>query len=149
MSEAAYIDTSAFIKRFLNEDRTSDMEAFAMAAQYRMAISSLTVTEFRSVLRRRSRMGTVGLDFVGKATQQLLKEIAGGALRFHAIDGATFNLAGDLIERLGSPLATLDALHLACAKACGAVIMVSADKQLLRASQEAGLEILDLSPLAA
>jgi predicted nucleic acid-binding protein len=149
MSEAAYVDTSAFIKRFLNEDRTSDMEAFAMDSKYRMAISSLTVTEFRSVLRRRLRMGTVGLEFVGKATQQLLKEIAAGALRFHAIDGATFNLAGDLIEQVESPLATLDALHLACAKACGAVIMVSADKQLLRASREAGLEILDFSPVAA
>lgn len=120
-----------------------------MDAKYRMAISSLTVTEFRSVLRRRLRMGTVGLDFVGKATHQLLKEIAAGALRFHAVDGATFNLAGDLIERLESPLGTPDALHLACAKACGAVLMVSADKQLLRASREAGLQILDLSPVAA
>jgi uncharacterized protein len=149
VSEPVYVDTSAFIKRYLNEDRTSEMEAFAMDSKYRMAISSLTVTEFRSVLKRRLRMGTIGSDFLGKATQQLLKEIAGGTLRFHAIDAATFNLAGDLIERLESPLGTLDALHLACAKATGATLMVSADKQLLRASQEAGLEILDFSPLAA
>ena len=100
MSEPVYVDTSAFIKRYLNEDRTSDMEAFAMDSKDRMAISSLTVTEFRSVLKRRLRMGTIGNDFLGKATQQLLKEIAGGTLRFHAIDAATFNLAGDLIERL-------------------------------------------------
>ena len=148
MTAPAYVDTSAFIKRYLTEDRTADMEAFAMDVKHRMAISSLTLTEFRSVMKRRLRMGAVGSDFVGKATQQLLKEIAGGTLRFHAIDAATFNLAGDLIERLDSPLGTLDALHLACAKATGAVLMVSADKQLLRASQEAGLEILDLSPLS-
>jgi predicted nucleic acid-binding protein len=142
----AYVDTSAFIKRFVAESRSADMDAFASGGSHRLAISSLTVTEFRSVLRRRVRMGTLSSDFIPAATSQFLKEVAGGALRFHAIDGATFNLAADLIENLDSPLATLDALHLAAAKACGAQLMVSADRQLLAAAREAGLEILDFSP---
>ena len=142
----AYVDTSAFVKRFLPEARTEDMDELAESKDYRLAISSLVVTELRSVFKRNQRLGRINDNFVQQATQQLHTEIASGGLRFHAIDAAIFNLAGDLISRLASPLATLDALHLACAQATGADIMVSADLQLLRAATEAGLKTLSLVP---
>ena len=142
----AYVDTSAFVKRFLPEARTEDMDELAESKDYRLAISSLVVTELRSVFKRNQRLGRINDNFVQQATQQLHTEIASGGLRFHAIDAAIFNLAGDLISRLTSPLATLDALHLACAQATGADIMVSADLQLLRAATEAGLKTLSLVP---
>jgi predicted nucleic acid-binding protein len=142
----AYVDTSAFIKRFLYEARTEDMDELAVSNNYRLAISSLVVTELRSVFKRNQRLGLLSETFVQQATQQLHTEIASGGLRFHAMDAAIFNLAGDLISRLASPLGTLDALHLACAQATGADLMVSADLQLLRASEEAGLKTLNLVP---
>lgn len=142
----AYVDTSAFIKRFLREARTEDMDDLAESNDYRLAISSLVVTELRSVFKRNQRLGLLSDTFVQQATQQLHTEIASGGLRFHAMDAAIFNLAGDLISRLTSPLGTLDALHLACAQATGADLMVSADLQLLRASEEAGLKTLNLVP---
>jgi len=142
----AYVDTSAFIKRFLREARTEDMDELAESNNYRLAISSLVVTELRSVFKRNQRLGLLSDTFVQQATQQLHTEIASGGLRFHAMDAAIFNLAGDLISRLASPLGTLDALHLACAQATGADLMVSADLQLLRASEEAGLKTLNLAP---
>ena len=147
MTPSAYLDTSAFIKRFLTEKRTADMERFATSESHRLEISSLTVREFRCVMKRRSRLGTVTPAFVQQATRQLLREIAGGKLQFHAIDGATFNLAGEPIDHLSSPLGALDAIHLACAKAAGSSLMVSADRQLLRAAREAGLQTLDMSSL--
>ena len=142
----AYVDTSAFVKRFLPEARTEDMDELAESKDYRLAISSLVVTELRSVFKQNHRLGRINDNFVRQATQQLHTEIASGGLRFHAIDAAIFNLAGDLISRLTSPLATLDAVHLACAQAIGADIMVSADLQLLRAAAEAGLKTLSLVP---
>jgi len=142
----AYVDTSAFIKRFLRQARTEDMDELAESNNYRLAISSLVVTELRSVFKRNQRLGLLSDTFVQQATQQLHTEIASGGLRFHAMDAAIFNLAGDLISRLASPLGTLDALHLACAQATGADLMVSADLQLLRASEEAGLKTLNLVP---
>ena len=142
----AYVDTSAFVKRFLLEARTEDMDELAESKDYRLAISSLVVTELRSVFKRNQRLGRINDNFVQQATQQLHTEIASGGLRFHAIDAVIFNLAGDLISRLTSPLATLDAVHLACAQATGADIMVSADLQLLRAAAEAGLKTLSLVP---
>ena len=142
----AYVDTSAFIKRFLHEARTEDMDELAESNDYRLAISSLVVTELRSVFKRNQRLGLINENFVQRATQQLHTEIASGGLRFHAVDASIFNLAGDLISQLTSPLGTIDALHLACAQATGAKFMVSADLQLLRASEEAGLQTLNLVP---
>jgi predicted nucleic acid-binding protein len=145
MIRIAYVDTSAFVKRFVQESRSDEMDAFAAEGSHRLAVSSLTVTEFRSVMKRRLRMHTVTREFLNTAVQQFLHEIAADALRFHAIEAATFNLAAELIDSLASPLATVDALHLASAKACGATLMVSADKQLIKASRESGLKVLDLA----
>ena len=142
----AYVDTSAFVKRFLHEARTDDMDELAQSPDLRLTISSLVVTELRSVFKRHQRLGLLNESFVQQATQQLHTEIASGGLRFHAVDAAIFDLAGDLISRLTSPLGTLDALHLACAQATRADVMVSADLQLLRASAEAGLKTFSLVP---
>ena len=133
------------MKRFITEARSDDIDALLSSNTYRPAISSLTVTEFRSVLKRRQRENLIISSFANKAVSQLLEEIASGALRFHAIDAAIFNLASELIDKLTAPLGTLDALHLACAKATGAAVMISADKQLLRAAFEADMQIIDFS----
>ena len=141
----AYIDTSAFIKRFIPEANSDAVDELLQSDKYRLAISSLTVTEFRSVIKRRVREGSIDSVFANKAVSQLLEEIASGALRFHAIDAAIFNLAGELIDKLTAPLGTLDALHLACAKATGAEVMISSDRQLLRAASTSDMQIIDFS----
>lgn len=141
----AYIDTSAFMKRFIPEANSDAVDELLQAGTYRLAISSLTVTEFRSVIKRRVREGSIDSVFANKAVSQLLEEIASGALRFHAIDAAIFNLAGELIDKLTAPLGTLDALHLACAKATGAEVMISSDKQLLRAAFTSDMQVIDFS----
>ena len=147
--EIAYVDTSAYLKRFLTEARSDDMEAIVAANDYQLAISSLSVTEFRAVLKRRLLLGAISGLFYRKANEQLQQEIANGSLQLYPITAATFNLASEIIDGLSSPLGTLDALHLACAKAVGSVLMVSGDRQLLRASRESGLQTIDLSAPAA
>lgn len=145
----AYIDTSAYLKRFLVEARSDDMEAFVAANDYQLAISSLSVTEFRAVLRRQLLLGAISALFYQKANEQLHQEIANGSLQLYPVTAATFNLASEIIDGLSSPLGTLDALHLACAKAAGSALVVSGDRQLLRASRESGLQTVDLSAAAA
>ena len=72
------------------------------------------------------------------------QRLSSNALGFQAVDGFIFNLAGDMIENLTSPLGTLDAVHLASAKAARCEVMISTDKQLLKAASEAGLQVIDL-----
>ena len=72
-------------------------------------------------------------------------ELALGSWHYVAVSEALFSEAGRLIETLGSPLGTLDALHLACAQNARCELMVSADRPLLRAALEAGMQTLNLS----
>ena len=145
----AYIDTSALLKRFIEEAHSLEMETFLMADSHRCVLSSLSLTEMKSVLRRRQRdpnlAQQISLQASQQATSQVILELAQGSWHFQAISEAIFSFATDLIDQIQTQLGTLDALHLACAKTARCSLMVSADKQLLKASREAGLEILDLS----
>lgn len=141
---SAYIDTSAFIKRFIVEPGTLEVEALIATDQYRLTISSLSLTELRAALKRQYLLGVITALHVRKAIEQTSLELASNALGFQAVDGFIFNLAGDIIENLTAPLGTLDAVHLASAKAARCEVMITADKQLLRAASEAGLRVVDL-----
>jgi predicted nucleic acid-binding protein len=145
----AYVDTSALVKRFVLEARSIDMEAFLMEGTHRCTLSSLSLTELRTVLKRRQRdpnpAQQIAHQTVQQAYSQVLMELAQSTWHFQAIAEPIFTYAGELVEQLATQLGTLDALHLACAKTARCSLMVSADKQLLRASSELGLQTLDLS----
>jgi uncharacterized protein len=142
--QLAYIDTSAFIKRFVVESGSHEVEALIASAKYRLTLSSLSLTEIRAVLKRHTRSGVITAYHARKAIEQTSLELASNAVGFQAVDGFIFNLAGDIIEGLTAPLGTLDAVHLACAKAARCEVMITADKQLQRAASEAGLRVVDL-----
>jgi predicted nucleic acid-binding protein len=141
----AYIDTSAFVKRFLAEAHTPAIEAFIADSQYRLMISSLSLVELSSVLKRKLRLGEVAPKLVALIDEQVRLELASKALALHVVEPTTFELASSVIERLTSPLSTLDSIHLASAKAAQCSMMVSADKQLVKAAHELGLQVLDLT----
>jgi predicted nucleic acid-binding protein len=145
MLALAYVDTSALAKRFVNELRSLDMEQFLVAGSHRCVLSSLSLTELKAVLRRRSRSGDITEAMSRLGYAQVLQELARGTWQYQPVGEAIFTLAGELADRLDSVLGTLDAIHLAGAKAANCQLMVSADRQLLRASRECGLETLDLS----
>jgi predicted nucleic acid-binding protein len=141
----AYIDTSALVKRFVNEARSLDMESFLIAGTHRCALSSLSLTELKTVLRRRQRDPNAAQQITQQAYSQVLMELAQSTWHFQQVSESIFTYAGELVDQLSTQLGALDALHLACAKTARCSLMVSADKQLLRASAEIGLQTLDLS----
>jgi predicted nucleic acid-binding protein len=141
----AYIDTSALVKRFISEVHTPAMETFIADNTHRLMVSSLSLVELSSVLKRKLRTGEVAHKLVGLVNEQLRMELASKAMALHVIEPSTFDLASSLIERLASPLATVEAIHLASAKIAQCSTMVSADKQLVKAAQELGLQVLDLT----
>lgn len=145
MKALAYIDTSALAKRFVREVKTPELEAFLMSDSHQCVLSSLSLTELKSVLRRRLRENAITLEVVQLSEQQVTLELARGTWKYLAISEAVFSYAGDLIEQLATPLGTLDAIHLACARTANCELMVSADRQLLKASAIAGMKTLDLS----
>jgi uncharacterized protein len=141
----AYVDTSALAKRFINEARSADMDAFLIRGSHQCFLSSLSLTELKSVLKRRLRQNDISQAAAIQSHNQVLLELAQGTWCYHAINESLFTYAGQLVEELTTSLGTLDALHLACAKTARCTLMVSADKQLVRAAAEAGMQTLDLS----
>lgn len=141
----AYVDTSAFVKRFLLEAHTEQIEQFIAQGDYRLVLSSLSLVEIKSVLKRKQREKSLDADTAHKIAQQVHVELASKALGLHSVDTRTIELAGQLVDGLSSPLGTLDAIHLASAKAAQCAMLVSADKQLVKAAREADLLVLDLS----
>ena len=123
----AYIDTSAFAKWYVPEQRSSDVEAFMQRAGG-VAITWLSVSELRSTLARRSRMGTIDAAYEGRAWAAFELHRRRGAFAVLPLDVETFDRATQL---LGSPpgaaLRTLDALHLAAAKQHGLRVFATAD----------------------
>lgn len=140
----AYVDTSALIKRFVSELRSADMDEFLMRDSHRCVLSSLSLTELKTVMRRKVRSAEVSLTASQQANQLVMLELAQGTWQYQSVNEPLFTYAGELVEQLESTLGALDALHLACAKTAQCSLMVSGDKQLLRASSEMGLQILDL-----
>jgi uncharacterized protein len=141
----AYVDTSAFIKRFVEELGTHAIEQFIAEGHFTLAISSLSMVEIRSVLKRKILQNEISADTAKSIKEIIHLEIASQSLFFQTVDAGTLERTGHLIEGLTSQLGALDAIHLACAKTAKCELMVSADKQLLRASIEAGLAIFDLN----
>ena len=141
----AYIDTSALVKRFMTEAKTDEVEASLMGQCHQCALSSQSLTELKSVLQRRKRELLISDEVVRLAQQQVMLELAQGSWQYLAITEPIFVYAGELIEQLKSPLGTLDAIHLACAKTSRCELMLSADRQLLLAASAAGLQTMNLS----
>ncbi len=141
----AYIDTSVLVKRFCAEARSGEVDAFFHKNTHQSVISPLSLTELQSVFRRRLRTNEISRDLVDQATRQMQLELNRGAWVMQPITDPQYAYASELIGQLASALGTLDALHLACAQVANCSLMVSADKQLLRASLELGLQALDLS----
>lgn len=145
MRPFAYFDTSALVKRFVQEAKTIQVENFLMGDTHRCVLSSLSITEMKSVLSRRQREAHITEKVAQQSLQQVMRELAQGSWHYQRIEEPLFAYAGELIGQLTTVLGALDALHLACAKTANCTLMVSADKQLLRASSESGLQILDVS----
>ena len=141
----AYVDTSALIKRFVDELRSADLEAFLMRESHRCVLSSLSITEFKTVMHRKLRSGDISPAAHQHANQVVALELAQGTWQYQMIGESLFTYTGELVQQIETSLGALDALHLACAKTARCDLMVSGDKQLLRASAELGLQILDLS----
>jgi predicted nucleic acid-binding protein len=69
-------------------------------------------------------------------------DLSSGAWSLIEFGADVFSKASDLMVSLTAPLATLDALHLACALQHGADQFATGDLQLATAARKSGLRVL-------
>ena len=139
--QRAYLDTSALAKWYLNEAGSEAFVEFLQGLDSAV-ISSLSVTEMRSLLSRRRRMGDLSVELESVLFAALLDDIDRGWLQRYPLDDARFAEATNLIARYPEhPLRTLDALHLTVAADLAVSIVATADGVMADAALSMGLQV--------
>ena len=138
----AYLDTSALAKWYLNEAGSEAFVEFLQGLDSAV-ISSLSVTEMRSLLSRRRRIGDLSVELESVLFAALLEDIDRGWLQRYPLDDARFAEATNLIARYPEhPLSTLDALHLTVAADLAVSIVATADGVMADAALSMGLQVV-------
>ena len=131
----AFLDSSAFAKRFIEERGSDDVEAICAQAS-ELGLSVICVPEIVSALNRRRREHALTHDQYNVAKKRLLDDVRDADIIF-----ITPTVIGSAIMILeASPVRAMDALHLACALEWGAELFASSDKQQLQAAKRAGMK---------
>ena len=136
---ATYFDTSALAKRYIAEQGSDAVDAFLAQHLEDCVISPLVVAEFESILQRLLRQGLIDTDYAAQSRSQFAADLAGALWAMLPFEVASFGRATGLLRDLGTPLATLDALHLACAIEMNCGALATSDRQLVRAAEASGL----------
>ena len=121
----AYLDTTALAKWYLNEAGSEAFVEFLQGLDSAV-ISSLSVTEMRSLLSRRRRMGDLSVELESVLFAALLDDIDRGWLQRYP----------------EHPLRTLDALHLTVAADLAVSIVATADGVMADAALSMGLQVV-------
>jgi len=138
--EYAYFDTSALIKRYVEE--LGRREVLGLLRRNQCVISAVLPVEVRSALRR--RVADTTLD--ARRVPTILKRFAADRAYWTVIEVSSDVLAAAESLSGAHPLRTLDSIHVASAKlfadrtASQAFVFVSADAHQTKLAAAVGLE---------
>jgi predicted nucleic acid-binding protein len=139
-----YFDTSALIKRFVEEAGSKSVEAL-IASDPLVATSKVAYAEVHAGLARKLREGRL----VAAAYRRAARAFDADWQGYGRVDlpDALLTLARDLVRR--HPLRGFDAIHLASALHLRAAIgeemrVIAADDRLLAAAEDEGLPAVDV-----
>ena len=137
----AYFDTSALIKRYIDEPGRRDV--LRLLRRHNCAVSAILAVELRSGLRRRISEGA----FEAARLPVLLKRVAADREYWTVVEVAMEVLKAAETLVAVHPLRTLDAVHVASAQVFASrltsqrLIFVSADRRQTEAAAAIGLQI--------
>lgn len=131
----ACLDSSAFAKRFVNEEGSEVVESLCAQVDA-LGLSVICVPEIVSALNRRLREHRLTPHQYREAKQRLLADVRDADM----IQLTPSVLAAAIRVLEASPVRAMDALHIACALEWGADVFASADTRQLAAAKRAGLK---------
>jgi uncharacterized protein len=149
-----YLDTSALVKAYVEEDRSDDVEDLIEETRdpgttTRVFASRLAYPETASAIARRQREGGLTRQEAQLLYGAVTDDFTGPARPYEIVEAtaAVIDEAATLVQRY--PLRGFDAVHLATAlllhqAAPGAVTLAAADRRLLDVATAEGLLLLDL-----
>jgi predicted nucleic acid-binding protein len=133
-----FLDTSALVKQYRQEQGTAQVQSLFDNAEHELIISELALVEFASAFQRLLNRGEID---EAKMTHAVGKFDADAASRFTIVElrGGLVQHARTLLQQ--HKLRALDALQLAAVLSAKqrAPVFVSADERLIQAAQAHGL----------
>ena len=136
----AFLDTSAFAKRYVAEQGSERVLAVCQKADS-LVVSVICLPELIATLSRLVREKKLA-----SVAYRKLKGDAMADLADVDICQITSEVLASVVSLLESqPLRAMVALHVACALACEPDVFVSADRRQLSAASDAGLKVIDVS----
>jgi uncharacterized protein len=130
----AYLDSSSFAKRFIEETGSQGVEKVCTKAT-ELGLSVLCVPELLSALNRRLRERAINKAQYNSAKRRVIDDVKDADI----INLTPAVIACSITILESTTVRTLDALHVACAVEWQADLFVSSDKQQLLAAKRAGL----------
>ncbi len=141
---AYYLDTSAFVKLFVNEQGTDTMLKMLSDENNNFVLLSITRVEFRSALRRRERDGDISAADFRAIETHLAKNLAARFV-FQPVSDQVLEYALSLLDT--HPLRAYDAVQLAGCQTLSqfaqSPVFVCSDKELLDAAKTEGFEVVN------
>lgn len=138
---STYIDTSALAKCYIREPRSFDVLDW-LDTRDCASICSLTMIEFRCLLARRRRAGSISGEIEAAALARWETDVDGGMWRLERLEHEDYNTARQMIERLKTvPLRALDAVHLAAAHNAACQDFLTADRNQAAAAAMLGFTV--------
>lgn len=142
---STYVDTSALVKRYVHEPHSQAFDDFVAASDDEFVLSPLTLVEMQSVLMRRLRQHDFDRAYLKRLRGLFDDDLRAALWVVKPFPAEAFSDAMRLLEQPDTPLATLDALHVASARALNCTRFATADRQQARAAQRCGLSIHEFS----
>ena len=143
--QSPYLDTSALVKLYVEEDGTDSVFALARDPDSQVVILDVGLVEARSAVRRRQREGDIGQSDADRVLDALERD-ASSTFLLQPSTSAVVEEACRLVDAY--PLRAYDALQLG---GCivfsqgtpGAVVFVCADNRLCDAARGEGIAVLN------
>lgn len=133
-----FFDTSAFVKRYVEEPGTEKVLEICDQAD-QLVLCVICLPEMISTLSRLVREGRLQNDEYRKLRDLVLEEIEDAEICF-----LTPEVVAQTIKCLESNvLRAMDALHLGCALVVEPDLFVSSDRRQLEAAKRAGLKVME------
>jgi len=133
-----FFDTSAFVKRYIEEPGTDKVIEICRQAQH-IVLCVICLPEMISTLNRLVREGKLLTDDYQKTRDLILREIEDAEICYVTPDVVTRTIR--CLEN--NPLRAMDALHLGCALILEPDLFVSSDHRQLEAAKREGLKVVE------
>jgi predicted nucleic acid-binding protein len=143
-STGVYIDSSALAKLYVPEPDSDALDA-ALEGRTDLWISDLALTEVLSAVARRKREGEMTATHATAVRDALLADAGDGLYGRLDLSRDVHREAERLLLTIESvPLRTLDALHIALARAAGCTHVVTFDRRMATAATQSGLRLFSV-----